>query len=560
MEISGTAGQKVRQILRGRRGKNLREYLAAYLFIFPAVFLIFMFGIFPVGFALFVSMHKWRLKRGDFIGIENFISAVDDLAYVTMFALGIGAIVAAYMLIRAVRARAAEYDEKPWLMAIPGSFYAAALLAFIYWVFVQLPEVLDIANKIVGLEKTREMFLNLLGEAFRAESVQPAWGVLVWTLGVSVVVSVAGWRLWRNRRNLSYQTQFGLAGFSLAVGIFLLVWAFREVLEAYALAAAEGVEPPIWPHVIAIASGVLLAMAGWKLWRSAEGQFTNLGFWGRILGALILMTGAVLLVIYIPAAGAMGDKDIWLGLRVTVFYSLGTVPFQLAISLFLAILLFRKMRGSEAFRIIFFLPYVTPAVAGAAVFRQLFSNRPQAPANAVLKLIGIDTQQWLREPDGIFSMLAESIGFTLPDWAGGPSQALVVVMLYSIWTFVGYDIVIYLAGLGNIPTDLVESAEIDGAGKWHVFRHITFPLLSPTTYFLSLIAIIGTFKAFGHIFVLSLGEALGTTDTFSVVIFREFFEKTRYGYASAMAFVLFAIILSLTYVNNKIQGSRVFYG
>jgi ABC-type sugar transport system permease subunit len=93
-----------------------------------------------------------------------------------------------------------------------------------------------------------------------------------------------------------------------------------------------------------------------------------------------------------------------------------------------------------------------------------------------------------------------------------------------------------------------------------VFRHITLPLLSPTTYFLSLLAIIGTFKAFNHIWVMRQGSALGTTDTFSVAIFAEFFEKTRYGYASALAFVLFAVILSLTYINNKIQGSRVFYG
>lgn len=124
----------------------------------------------------------------------------------------------------------------------------------------------------------------------------------------------------------------------------------------------------------------------------------------------------------------------------------------------------------------------------------------------------------------------------------------------------GYDTVIYLAGLGNISKELVEAAEIDGAGPWEVFRHITLPLLSPTTYFLSLLAIIGTFKAFNHIWVMRQGSALGTTDTFSVAIFAEFFEKTRYGYASALAFVLFAVILSLTYINNKIQGSRVFYG
>jgi multiple sugar transport system permease protein len=147
-----------------------------------------------------------------------------------------------------------------------------------------------------------------------------------------------------------------------------------------------------------------------------------------------------------------------------------------------------------------------------------------------------------------------------PAWADGPSLALVVIMIYSIWVFVGYDTVIYLAGLGNIPKEMSEAAEVDGANRWQVFRYITFPLLSPTTYFLTLISVIGTFKAFNHIWVMRLDAALGTADTFSVVIFTEFFLKLRYGYASAMAFILFAIILTLTFVNNKIQGSRVFYG
>jgi ABC-type sugar transport system permease subunit len=138
--------------------------------------------------------------------------------------------------------------------------------------------------------------------------------------------------------------------------------------------------------------------------------------------------------------------------------------------------------------------------------------------------------------------------------------ALVVIMLHSIWTYVGYDTVIYLAGLGNIPTEINDQAEVDGANRRHVFRYITFPLLSPTTYFLSLIAIIGTFKAFNTIWILRSNLALGTTDTFSVTIFVEFFEKLRFGYASAMAFILFAIILSLSFINNKVQGSRVFYG
>jgi multiple sugar transport system permease protein len=218
------------------------------------------------------------------------------------------------------------------------------------------------------------------------------------------------------------------------------------------------------------------------------------------------------------------------------------------------------VKGSNIFRIIFFIPYVTPAIASAVVFQQMFSNRQSAPVNMLLTFLGIQPQQWLFEPKGIITIIGNSLGWNVPAWAAGPSLALIVIMLHSIWTYVGYDTVIYLAGLGNISRDLYDSAEVDGANKWHTFWGITFPLLSPTTYFLSLIAIIGTFKAFNTIWILRSNMALGSTDTFSVTIFIEFFEKLRYGYASAMAFILFAIILILSFINNRVQGSRVFYG
>ncbi len=217
------------------------------------------------------------------------------------------------------------------------------------------------------------------------------------------------------------------------------------------------------------------------------------------------------------------------------------------------------MRGSNAFRIIYFIPYVTPGIASAAVFQQMFSNRQSAPVNMFMKFLGIPPQQWLYEPRGLLTIFGEMVGLNIPDWAAGPSLALTVIMLHSIWTYVGYDTVIYLAGLGNIPKELNDQAEVDGANRWQVFRHITFPLLSPTTYFLSLIAIIGTFKAFNTIWVLRSNLALGTTDTLSVTIFIEFFEKLRYGYASALSFVLFAIILMLTFINNKTQFEGVLW-
>ncbi|OGO19265.1 MAG: hypothetical protein A2Z14_12910 [Chloroflexi bacterium RBG_16_48_8] len=544
----------------GRRGRHVREYLTGYFMILPAAVLIFMFGIFPVGFALYVSLHNWRLVRGDFIGLTNFVRAVDALAYIFFFAIAIGALVGVWFILKRIRNQAQQNKDLPWLLALPAALYAATIFSFLRWFLLLLPQVLDIPDKMRGLDRTRELFLQFLGEAFRSETVVHAFWLFIGLILGSIFIAILIGRFRRHPRQFSYQALFTIAWLLAVTGPFLLWFTYSQAIEAYRVALENGTDPDIWPQVITIGSGVLLLVLAWFVWRSAEGQTSNRAFWFRILGAIILLVGGWLLISELPAVIISGDKDMWDGLKVTVFYSLGTVPFQLAISMFLAILLFQKMAGSELFRMLYFLPYVTPFVASATVFRQMFSIRPQAPVNQALKIFGIEPLAWIQEPKGIFQLLENSIGLDVPAWAVGPSLALVVIMIYSIWVFVGYDTVIYLAGLGNISTELIEAAEIDGAGRWQIFRQIIFPLLSPTTYFLTLIAIIGTFKAFAHIYVMRHEFSLGTVDTFSVTIFLEFFDKTRFGYASALAFVLFAIILFLTLINNRIQGTRVFYG
>ena len=555
-----SSGSWFQRTFRGRRGRLLREYLTGYLFIAPASFLVFLFGIFPVGFALYVSLYKWRLKRTDFIGLNNYVKAIDNLAYLGVFLLGLGALIFAVILTRRIIAKARDQEEQPWLLAVPGLLYACAIASFLRWTVLLLPQVLDIASKIIGVEKTQELFYGLLREAFTAESVLPAFWLTLVLLALSVAVSFIANRLVMNERNVEYQAQFSMSWLSLSAGIFLLIYTYTQVIQAYQIALETGSEVQIWPQIIIISSGILLLLAAWFVWRSAENQSSNRGFWFRVMATMVLLVGGWLLIGEIPAILAAGDEDMWQGLKVTIFYSLGTVPFQLGISLFLAVLLFQQLAGSELFRMLYFLPYVTPFVASAAVFRQMFSIRPQAPVNQLVKLLGGESLRWIQEPIGVFTLLGERLGVDVPAWASGPSLALVVVILFSIWVYVGYDTVIYMAGLGNISSELIDAAEIDGAGRWQIFRYVIFPLLSPTTYFLSLIAIIGTFKAFSSIWVMRHELALGTVDTFSVMIFDEFFTKLQYGYASALAFVLFAIILCLTVINNRIQGSRVFYG
>ncbi len=544
----------------GRQRRLLREYVTAYLMIAPAVLLIFLFGIFPVGFALYVSLHRWQLVQGPFHGLANYINAMGNLTYVVLLILGIGGLAGAFFALRRITRQAGKQAHQPWLFALPGLAFTAAILAWFRWMYLQTPEVLEIANEIRGLERTRELFMRLLDEAFHAPTVYPAWQLFLQILAVAVGVTILTLFLRRKQQAGTYITSFTLAWLSLAVGIGLLWVMVTQINQLYTAAVEADQDPGTWPQVVTILSGIIALIIGWRVWQSAQKQDSTAGFTVRLFGGLVLAVAAVLLIFEIPNIIAQGNPDMWQGLRVTVFFSLGTVPVQLTIALFLSVLLFQKLQGSEMYRIIFFLPYVTPAVASAAIFKALFSGRFTSPANNVLGWFGIEPQAWLGEPEGVIQLIGGGLGLQIPDWAAGPSLALCVIILLSIWTYVGYNTVIYLAGLGNISAELTESAEIDGANKWQVFRHITFPLLSPTTYFLSLLAIIGTFKAFNTIWVLREAAALGTTDPFSVLIFNEFFTKTRYGYASALAFILFAIILSLTLINNRIQGSRVFYG
>ncbi|MCJ7824171.1 MAG: sugar ABC transporter permease, partial [Anaerolineales bacterium] len=472
----------------------------------------------------------------------------------------LAALILAVVRVRQILSQFKDNQHRPWALALPGLLWAASVVSFVRWTVLLLPLVLDIANKIIGVEKTQELFLRLLREAFVADSALPAFWLFLILITASILVGWGAGRLWRDQHNLGYQTHFAIIWLSGATGIFLLHFTYGEVVRAYQAALDTGAEVAIWTQIITIGTGVLLLIAAWFVWRSAEEQSSNRAFWVRVLATMFLLVAGWILIGELPAVLASGDEDMWSGLKVTIYYSLGTVPFQLGISLFLAVLLFQQLAGYEVFRMLFFLPYVTPFVASAAVFRQMFSVRPQAPVNQLVQALGIEPLRWIQEPTGIIHLLGERLGADVTNWIEGPSLALVVIILFSIWVYVGYDTVIYMAGLGNIPMELIEASEIDGAGRWQVFRHIIFPLLSPTTYFLSLISIIGTFKAFSSIWVMRHELALRTTDTFSVMIFNEFFTRVRYGYASALAFVLFGIILCLTLINNRLQGSRVFYG
>jgi multiple sugar transport system permease protein len=145
----------------------------------------------------------------------------------------------------------------------------------------------------------------------------------------------------------------------------------------------------------------------------------------------------------------------------------------------------------------------------------------------------------------------------VPNWAQGPSLALVSVMIFAVWQALGFDVIIFLAGLTNINSELYEAGRIDGANGWQLFRHITIPLLAPTIFFLLVISIIGSFQAFNHIYTMNvaasqpLGGPLGTTRTVSIYMFDQLYSQNRAGYATAIAVVLSLIIFALTLVQFR---------
>ena len=258
------------------------------------------------------------------------------------------------------------------------------------------------------------------------------------------------------------------------------------------------------------------------------------------------------------AGCVIGDTAFWQSLGVTLWYVILVIPAEMALGLGLAYLLFQHIRGRTAYRTAYFLPHITSTAAAAVVWRWMF-NPQYGVLNSVAVMLGLPTSQWLQESTGVFRLMLGPAGSALPDWLAGPSLALVCLAAMSIWVYVGFYVVIFLAGLGNISKELYEAARIDGANEWQVFRRITLPMLSPTTFFLLIVGTIGAMQAFNQFYVMTGGGPLDTTRTVTMLIFKTFYQQTRVGYGSAMAVVLALVIVLLTIVNFRFVGRRVHY-
>jgi multiple sugar transport system permease protein len=216
------------------------------------------------------------------------------------------------------------------------------------------------------------------------------------------------------------------------------------------------------------------------------------------------------------------DEVFWLALRNTLYYALLAIPCSLILSLGLALMLNARVGGQSVYRTIIFIPSLVPSVAAAMIWLWMF-NQQGGLLNTALRYVGIEGPGWIADPR----------------WAM-PSLALM-----ALWG-VGHTVVIYLAGLQDVPTELYEAAEIDGAGMWRRLWNVTLPMLSPVIFFNLIMAIIGALQVFERPLIMTQGGPVRATYVFTYYLYDNAFKYLRMGYASAMAWIQLLMILALT--------------
>lgn len=231
------------------------------------------------------------------------------------------------------------------------------------------------------------------------------------------------------------------------------------------------------------------------------------------------------------------DETFKISLGNTLYYSVFTVPLTMAAALGLAMILNQKMKGINIFRTIFFFPHVASLVAVAVVWNLLF-HPTLGPINQILRAIGISNP---------------------PGWTASVEWAMPAVIIVSIWKSMGYYMVLYLSGLQGIPRELYEAAKVDGASAFQRFKSITLPMLTPTTFFVSIMLTISCFKVFDLISVMTNGGPGRATNVLVYDIYNTAFINYEFGYASAISMVLFAIVLIITIIQFRTEKKWVSY-
>jgi multiple sugar transport system permease protein len=229
------------------------------------------------------------------------------------------------------------------------------------------------------------------------------------------------------------------------------------------------------------------------------------------------------------------DDLFWKSLGNTFYYVIFSVPLSMIIGLAIALLLNMDIKGMAIYRTLYYMPSIVPLVAGSILW------------------------SWIFNPNfGILTNLVESLGLESPAWLADPAWAKPSLILMSLWG-AGGGMIIYLAGLKNIPDVYYEAADLDGAGSWTKFVHITLPMLSPTLFFQLIMGVIGSFQVFTQAFIMTNGGPNDATLFYVLYLYQNAFQFWKMGYASALAWVLFAIIMFFTWLNFKLSNYWVFY-
>lgn len=269
--------------------------------------------------------------------------------------------------------------------------------------------------------------------------------------------------------------------------------------------------------LIAFSAGPILAAAGFSL---AKWNIVSPPIWKGLANYQSLLK----------------ERLFWMALRNTLRYMLGAIPLSMLLSLALALVLNQRLRFEALFRTIYFIPSVCSVVALALVWRIMF-DKNMGLLNGFLGLLGLDPVPWLLTP----------------------ATAMPSVIIMSVWNGIGYPVVLWLAGLQAVPQTYYDAAMVDGAGRWARFRHITWPLLTPTTFFMLVISCIGSFQVFAQTFVLTGGGPQRSTYTLVYYIYERAFQDFNMGDACAVAYVLFFFVLLLTIAQFQLQNRWVHY-
>lgn len=229
--------------------------------------------------------------------------------------------------------------------------------------------------------------------------------------------------------------------------------------------------------------------------------------------------------------GALGSPSFnlwWFAVRNTALYTVVVVPTQIVGGFLVALALDSRIRGKKVFRTAFFVPVMLSAAASGVIWR------------------------WVLSKNGVVNEFLRPLGLA-HGWANSPETALGALMLIGLWGGIGFNMILYLAGLQNIPDELYEAARIDGASGLQRIRHVTWPNLRNTHFFVTVLAIIGTFQVFGIALAFAEGGPARATTTVVVLIYETAFDQSSFGRATAMAFLLFAVVFVFSYYRYRIE-------